>query len=252
VVLGGANTYRGDTIIDYGTVKLTSGGSFASSARIIVGGSGSTGVVLDLTDKTSFSIGAGQTLMGGGTALLGDNTALTVAGTFSPGNSPGLFTYSNGTTLLAGTTLMEILGTSRATSPSHGDGFYDAVDVTSGGVLNFNDSILALSFDSLFSEGDTFDLFKVFDTASLAGNFGSVTVLGDYYSGLTWSNTGTGWASSTAAGGESLSFNATTGTLSVIIVPEPDTIIFAGIGIALAGWTVWKRRRIAQITARTK
>jgi hypothetical protein len=32
-----------------------------------------------------------------------------------------------------------------------------------------------------------------------------------------------------------------------VIVPEPDTMIFAGIGIAMAGWSIWKRRRIAQI-----
>jgi hypothetical protein len=37
-----------------------------------------------------------------------------------------------------------------------------------------------------------------------------------------------------------------------VIVPEPDTIIFAGIGIGMAAWSIWKRRRIAQITARTR
>jgi hypothetical protein len=51
--------------------------------------------------------------MGKGTAVLGENTNLTVAGLFSPGNSPGLFTYDGGSTTLSGTTLMEIWGTSR-------------------------------------------------------------------------------------------------------------------------------------------
>jgi fibronectin-binding autotransporter adhesin len=243
VIFGGANTYRGDTTISYGTLKLASGGSFANSSRIIVGGSGSSGVVLDLTDKSTFAIGASQTLMGGGSVNLGAGTVLTVSGTFSPGNSPGLFTYSSGTTLLAGTTLMEIWGTSRATNPSHGDGFYDAVNVTSGGVLDFNDSILTLSFDSLFNDGNTFELFKTFDTASLAGNFGSVNVIGSYYTGLTWTKSGSFWESTPALGGESLSFNAATGTLSVVIVvPEPGAAAIAGIGIMLAIWSLRKRR----------
>jgi fibronectin-binding autotransporter adhesin len=244
VILGGVNTYRGDTTISYGSLKLASGGSFATSARIIVGDAGSSGVVLDLTEKSSFSIGASQTLMGGGTVTLGSNTVLTVSGTFSPGNSPGLFTYSSGTTLLDGTTLMEIWGTSRATSASHGDGFYDAVNVMNGGLLDFNDSILTLSFDSLFSEGGSFDLFKTFDTASFAGNFGSVNVIGSYYTGLTWTQMGSTWESSPAINGETLSFNAASGTLSVVIVvPEPGAAAIAGIGITLAVWSLGKRRR---------
>jgi len=50
---------------------------------------------------------------------------------------------------------------------------------------------------------------------------------------------------------QNLSGAAATNTLivtaNVVVVPEPDTIIFAGIGIAMAGWSIWKRRRIAQI-----
>jgi hypothetical protein len=49
------------------------------------------------------------------------------------------------------------------------------------------------------------------------------------------------------------SANFATGTVTngqvveFVVVPEPDTIIFAGIGIAMAGWSIWKRRRIVQI-----
>ncbi len=33
-----------------------------------------------------------------------------------------------------------------------------------------------------------------------------------------------------------------------VVVPEPDTIALAGLGIAMAAWTIWKRRRIGQLT----
>ena len=35
-----------------------------------------------------------------------------------------------------------------------------------------------------------------------------------------------------------------------VVVPEPDTIALAGLGIAMAAWTIWRRRRIGQLTRR--
>jgi hypothetical protein len=42
-----------------------------------------------------------------------------------------------------------------------------------------------------------------------------------------------------------MTFNSATGTLSIIVVPEPAAISLAGIGAGLAGYLVWKRRRTA-------
>jgi len=36
-----------------------------------------------------------------------------------------------------------------------------------------------------------------------------------------------------------------------VVVPEPDTIALAGLGIAMAAWSLWKRRRIAQLKTGT-
>jgi len=242
LLLAGANLYSGATTIAEGTLALEAGGSFANSSSIIVGNAGSSGAVLDLTAKTgSFDIGSGQTLGGGGTVQLAAAGTLNVLGLLSPGNSPGLLTFDAGTTILSGTTLMEIWGTSRATNPSHGTGFYDAINVVDSGVLTFG-GLLQLSFDQTFSENSTFSLFTPSGGGSLTGNFAGVSVISSIYSGLTWSQSGGKWTSTQTENGESFEFDSGTGNLTFVVVPEPGALALAGIGIAAAAW-VRRRRR---------
>ena len=250
--LDAANIYTGNTVISgSGSVlKMGAAGSFATSPMIVVGDASSTAAILDLTAKSgTFTFGSDQTLKGGGTIQLASSGVLNVQGTFSPGNSPGLFTYDGGTTLLSGTTLMEILGTGRATFASHGaDPYYDAVDVINGGVLTFGGA-LQLAITGTYADNTIWNLFTAGAGSSLAGNFSMIAFTGaSSYAGLTFTS-GTAnpkvWTSTSTGGGQSFTFDASVGTL--VIVPEPGTIIFAGIGIAMAGWSLWKRRRIARI-----
>jgi autotransporter-associated beta strand protein len=236
-----AKTYNGATSISGGTLALASLGSFANSSAIIVGNAGSAGAVLDLTAKTpAFSLGAGQLLGGGGTVRLASSGTVNVLGTFSPGNSAGLFTYDGGTTILSGTTVMEILGTSRATGPSHATGFYDAVNVATNATLQLG-GLLTLDFANEFGSNTVFDLFTPDAGSFLTGNFSGVNVIGGFYTGLGWNEAGGVWKSSNTAGGQSLEFSSATGQL--VIVPEPGAIALAGIGIGLAGWIAYRRRR---------
>jgi len=228
-------------------LAMAANGSFANSQTIVVGDAGSIGAVLDLTAKSgTFAFGSGQTLKGGGTIKLASNTVLDVRGTFSPGNSPGLFTYDGGTTLLSGTTIMEIWGTNRATLASHGsDPYYDAVNIINGGVLNLNNSVLTLDFNQSFADFSTFALFTPSGSSSLLGTFGSINVTGSAYTGLTWtSGTGGVWTSSATTGGQTLSLYSETGTL--VIVPEPAALALAGVGILFSGWAI--RRRIRPVS----
>jgi len=83
-----------------------------------------------------------------------------------------------------------------------------------------------------------------------ASNF-SALVLADGGSGSPYAGTftrfGQEWASPMATDGTYLVFQAATGNL--VVVPEPSTIVFAGLGVAMSGWTMWKKRRLSKILA---
>jgi fibronectin-binding autotransporter adhesin len=239
LTLGAANTYTGNTIISGGTLALGSAGLFANSGRIVVGDAGSSGAVLDLTAKTNLTIGSAQTLMGKGAALLGPSTALTVAGTFSPGNSPGLFTLDGGSTTLTGSTVMEIFGTSRGVV-----GGYDAVDIVNNGLMSLGGA-LVLDFNQTFATNDTFLLFQGLSGGSLAGTFGSYSIIGSSdYTGLAFSQVGTSnvWRTGQTGAGQSLELTYGSNALTLAVVPEPGTLAMAGAGLAFIGWKTWRRR----------
>ena len=239
--LTGVNTYMGTTTVAAGVLRLGADGAFASSPVITVGNAGSSGAILDLAAKTNgFSLGAGQTLAGGGTVRLAASGTLNVLGTFAPGNSPGLFTFDGGSTLLSGTTTIEILGTTRATDSSQGSGFYDAVNLVGNGTLQFG-GLMSLEFSSLFPDQTTFALFNPANGSLLTGNFSGINVTGGFYTGLTWNQTGTVWKSSTTTAGQSLEFNAVSGNL--VIVPEPGALVLGAMGVLAASWGIRRSRK---------
>jgi len=63
----------------------------------------------------------------------------------------------------------------------------------------------------------------------------------------TWTRYGQEWSSPAASDGTYLVFQAATGNL--VVVPEPSTMVFAGLGVAMSGWTMWKKRRLAKLLA---
>lgn len=82
-------------------------------------------------------------------------------------------------------------------------------------------------------------------TCSVADAGGTVSYEGNSYSLLpgTILVTPTTAATANFSGGTATNGQITTS----VVVPEPTTAIFAGIGILMLGWTLWKRRRLAAL-----
>ena len=80
-----ANTYTGDTIVKAGTLKFD-GNASVLSTKIIVGDTGSSGAVLDVsTVSGGFVVNASQTVSGIGT-ITGGASTIQMNGTIAPGN----------------------------------------------------------------------------------------------------------------------------------------------------------------------
>jgi hypothetical protein len=152
--------------------------------------------------------------------IAGNGKSLAVLGSLAPGNSAGTITVGTGLSLdlsNSGTSLFEI------TSPAFTAGTFDLVSgdgsVVFGGILN-----LAFSGGTYADGTDVLQIFAT--TGGRSGNFSAVNATG-------------------LAAGQSATFNAATGTISV--VPEPSTYVIAGLSsVGLAGMMRWRKRRAAK------
>jgi hypothetical protein len=172
-------------------------------------------VVLDLTAKSSgFSFGAAQTVQGIGTIQMAAGQALAIDGTLSPGNSPG--TLSIDGNLVLGTDSLSVFEIDGITS-----GLYDVVQQAGGSRSVTFDGTLSLVFADGWSTPTT---LTIFDFNSYQGQFSQLQTTG-------------------LAPGYSAEFDAGTGQVHVIVVPEPGAIALAGAGVAIAAWTLRRRRR---------
>lgn len=104
--LNAGNTYSGNTVIKAGTLALGASGTFANSPTIVVGDTGSSGAVLDLTAKaSSFTFSNTQTVKGIGTINIGSGKTVTIAGILAPGNSIGTINETDRTAVTGNLTL---------------------------------------------------------------------------------------------------------------------------------------------------
>ena len=127
------------------------------------------------------------------------------------------------------------------------DQFSTTGAITFGGDLNID---WAQVGSSTFAN---YTAFNLFDGGSYAGNFSAVSLADAAapYDTLTFTQFGTEWSTQpfVGQGGQQqwLVFQSQSGNL--VVVPEPSTIVFAGLGVAMSGWTMWKKRRLSKLLA---
>ena len=253
-VFTNVNAYSGATTVESGTLAIASGGAINSTSGVTVNGS-----TAEFNYNSSTTLSQPLTLTQGilsGTGTIGTAVSVGSGAVLSPGNSPGTQAFTAGLTWLSGGTYdWEI---NDATGTLGGNPGWDLLDVTGG----------TLSLASLTPGSFTLDLITLSNLVS--GSMANYTP-GQQY---TWQivRTAAGGVmtpSGTAVGGEDLTslFNLVTASwasgpvpstiqvkvssggtgLDLVVVPEPETLVLAGVGVFMAGWSLWKRRRIAAI-----
>jgi fibronectin-binding autotransporter adhesin len=226
LLLAGNNTYGGATTVSAGTLIVNGNQSAATGA---------------------VSVAAIAALMGSGT--IGGNT--TIAGLHSPGNSPGIQTFTSDVTYSGGssTVLWELAANTVSNSPLA----YDQIVV--GGNLDFAGlTTLSLSFNDTGSTVNWADSFwgeeRVWTLYSVTGettNFGNLAIIQ-----ASWLDSQSQTLESVRAG-STFSIRQDGDDVSIVyaVVPEPAGIVGAGIGLAMAGLTLLRRRHAAAIKRRS-
>jgi|694.fasta_scaffold130744_3 hypothetical protein len=218
-VLNGISTYTGTTAVT--TAVLVNGTLASPTVRVnstgYLGGSGQL--------SGSVTVLSGGTLSPGGTA-----TGSTLTNTIATLTVGGLSLNSGGVTNLS------VTGTTAGS-------LFDQVAFTGGSPSLTYGGLLNLTLSGSYADQTSFGLFSGF--TSQTGSFSSIALsaVGTDFDGKTFAEDGTSgdWYTGWTASNQQLKFSQSTGTLTV--VPEPSTIVFAGIGIALVGWSTWTRRR---------
>lgn len=215
LILDGANTYTGVTLVSAGALLINGNASAA------------TGTV---------TVASGATL--GGVGVVG-GAATVAAGAFvTPGatdSGRGLLTFNAGLALNGTASLQINSAGARGVA-------YDSIDVA-GGALTGTGSVV-LDFAGLLDHGALLDMFGGASFAGLPSGLASISATGTY-SGVFNFSAGT---YSLVSGAQTLNIDAATGDLSVIgtAIPEPSACAVISGLMAMAGAGLRRRRRSAR------
>ena len=250
-VLTGSNTYTGATSISGGRLVVGPGGSINGSSGVTINGGGLTyNSATALSKPISFSGGGGVL---SGTGVLG--TAVTIGSNaiLAPGNSPGTLTATNGMVWSpGGTYLWEVNSLSGAAGTN-----WDLLSVTAGGLdltglSTSGKFLLDLAtltggnvpgpLDVGYSPGTTYQFtIATFNSLLTSGSFQNTAgsdLTGLFDIGLSqWQGT------KPAVGDISVKVNSTGTGIDLVIVPEPEAVLLAGIGCAIGAMARWRRSR---------
>lgn len=187
-------TYLGDFDVSAGTMLLAGGNVSNASTQIAV-------------------------LSGGRLSGNGSVRDLVVSGTLAPNSSTGI---GVGNLNVLGSLSLNSTASTKFDIASAAS--FDTITATGAVALN---GAFELSFGSLLADGTSIDLFA--GAGALSGDFTSITGVGSYSGSFI--DGGTTWTYSN--GSQTLTFDSTTGVLSVAAVPEPATAALAVMGLTV-------------------
>ena len=220
--LTGVNTYTGATTVNGGTLLVSTGGSIAQSLLTTV----TTGATLTANGTVgAVTVNTGGTLNGAGTVGI-----TTVAGTLTPGNSPGVLNVNGNLTMASGGNMVWELFANTATQAS--PAVFDQVLVS--GILTFAGSNgITLNFGttaggSTVSWSDSFwssnRSFLIYDVAGSTTGFLNLSLLNTSF------NDATGAALAESQGNFTVSQLGSDVFLNYNAIPEPSTGTLLGFG----------------------
>ena len=259
LALSAVNLYTGPTTVTEGGLWIASTGRINTTSGVTVNGSGaefkynsSTAYTQPLTVTQGIVSGTGTISASGGVSIA-TNAIL------SPGNSPGTQTFTTGLTLSPGGTYVWETNSGTGTAGVN----WDVINVTAGG-LNLSSlssgGRFTLDLTTLTSSGSSGPMdnytagdsytWRIFDAneLTLPASFGS----GPTYPAGTditslFNVVTTNWKNPVPdSGNVSVKVAADGKGIDLVVVPEPATLVLAGLGVGLAGLGAWSRRRAAR------
>ncbi len=196
LVLGGVNTYEGDTTVNGGSMVLKGNGSITDSTLITV----ASAATLDASQRSdgTLTVANGQALTGNGTVK--GNAVVAAGATLVPGGALTTLTFNNNLTLNGGSmTVMEV-----NTSPVLTNAMAQVA-----GALTYGGTLVITNFSpNSFAAGDS---FKLFSAASYLGVFTNISPASPGF-GLAWNTDGltNGIVSVVSSSAQSQIFNVKT------------------------------------------
>jgi fibronectin-binding autotransporter adhesin len=226
LVIGSAQTDGAGTVVLAAAQNYTGTTTVAAGSKLVLQGG--------LTGPGTVSVLAGGTLAGSGSA----NGFVSMAGTLSPGNSPGSLTLANGVAFTAGSHYLWELSALTTAGPGMG---FDQVAVTGGMVTVDPAAALTLSFTGTATGPNTTDPFwQAIETWPIITLSGSATASGP----LAFQVDNSAWlAAGIFVTGPNPSGAGVDLTWLPASVPEPGTLALTGL--AAISWATVRRRRRA-------